>query len=271
MEKINFSLIENILGPIISGLPTFLGAIGLLILSFIVAKLIRKAIKVFLEKIKLDKIADKIEEIDIVSKSKIKIVPSAIVAGSVYYLILMLFAIAITDMLHLTTVSYYLTSLINYLPKVFTAFAFLVIGILFSDFIRKAVYTASKSLGISSGKVISTIIFYFLFINVFISALTQAGIDTEFIQSNITMIIGGIVMAFALGYGLASKDVMSSMLAGFYNKKFKVGDEVTIDGVRGKIESLTNLDMTLINAEGRVVVPLSKISQSSVFIHNSED
>jgi ABC-type multidrug transport system permease subunit len=81
--------------------------------------------------------AEKFEEIDIISKNNIKIVPSAIIAGAIYYMIIMLSVVAITDMLHLTTISNYLTGLITYLPKVFTAFAFLIVGFLFSEFIRK--------------------------------------------------------------------------------------------------------------------------------------
>jgi len=254
MEKLNFTLVENIVSPILAGLPKFLGAIGLLILLYVIAKIVRKVVRIFLEKMKVDKLAEKFEEIDII----------------IYYMIIMLSVVAITDMLHLTTISNYLTGLITYLPKVFTAFAFLIVGFLFSEFIRKGIYTAGKSVGIPSAKVISSVIFYFLIINVFISALTQAGIDTEFIQSNLTMIIGGVVMAFALGYGLASKDMMSSILAGFYNKRLKEGDFVTIDGVKGTIESITNVDLILTNQDGKTVIPLSRLNKVLVQIHQNE-
>jgi len=235
----------------------------------VIARVVRAAVRSFLAKIKVDKLADKLEEIDIVAKSKIKIVPSKIIAGLIYYLLLIIFVVAVTDMLSLTTVSAYLTSLINYLPQAFTAFAFFIAGLLFSDFLRKIVYTAAKSIGIPSAKVISTVLFYFLFINVFISALTQAGIDTEFIQSNLTMIIGGIVFAFGLGYGIASKDVMASVLAGYYNKRLREGDKVTIGGVTGTITSISKTDLIVTNEDDTVIVPLSKISNGLVIVHNS--
>ena len=124
MEKLNFTLVENIVSPILAGLPKFLGAIGLLILLYVIAKIVRKVVRIFLEKMKVDKLAEKFEEIDIISKNNIKIVPSAIIAGAIYYMIIMLSVVAITDMLHLTTISNYLTGLITYLPKVFTALLF---------------------------------------------------------------------------------------------------------------------------------------------------
>lgn len=269
MERLNLHMVESFIQPVINSLPKILGAIGLFILGFIIARVVRKLIKAFLVRIKLDKLAEKLDEIEIVANSKIKIVPSSIIANVIYYLFLIIFAIAVTDMLNLTTVSFYLTSLINYLPQAFTAFAFLIIGLLFADFIRKMVYTAAKSIGIPSARIISTVLFYFLFINVFISSLTQAGIDTEFIQSNITLMIGGIVFAFALGYGIASKDVMSSVLASYYNRRLKEGDRITIGEHTGVIESITNTDFVLVNEEERIVIPLSKITRESVTIHTT--
>jgi len=269
MDNINFHMVDQFFQPIISSLPKILGAIGLFILGFIIAKVIRRLTKTFLVKIKVDKLADKLDEIELFANTKIKLVISSIVAGILYYLLLVVFTIAITDMLNLTTVSYYLTTIINYLPQAFTAIAFLIVGVLFADFIRKMVYSAAKSIGIPSSRIISTVLFYFLFINVFISALTQAGIDTEFIQSNITMIIGGVVVAFALGYGIASKDVMSSILASYYNKRFKEGDTITIESYTGQIVSISNTDFVLKADNKMVVIPLSKISKESIVIHTA--
>jgi len=269
MDNINFHMVDQFFQPIISSLPKILGAIGLFILGFIIAKVIRRLTKTFLVKIKVDKLADKLDEIELFANTKIKLVISSIVAGIIYYLLLVVFTIAIMDMLNLTTVSYYLTTIINYLPQAFTAIAFLIVGVLFADFIRKMVYSAAKSIGIPSSRIISTVLFYFLFINVFISALTQAGIDTEFIQSNITMIIGGVVVAFALGYGIASKDVMSSILASYYNKRFKEGDTITIESYTGQIVSISNTDFVLKADNKMVVIPLSKISKESIVIHAS--
>ena len=268
MNNISFSMVDSFLQPIINSLPKILGAIGLFILGFIIARLMRRLIKAFLLKIKVDKLADKLDQIDFISKSRVNIVPSSIIAAVFYYLFLIVFAIAVTDMLNLTTVSYYLSTLISYLPQAFTAFAFLVIGLIFSDFLRNIVYTAAKSIGVPSARIISTVLFYFLFINVFISALTQAGIDTEFIQSNITLMMGGVVVAFALGYGIASKDVMSSVLASYYNKRLKEGDLISIENHTGVIESIGNTDIVLRTEHGVVIIPLSKITKESVIVYN---
>ena len=83
------------------------------------------------------------------------------------------------------------------------------------------------------------------------------------------MIIGGVVVAFALGYGIASKDVMSSILASYYNKRFKEGDTITIESYTGQIVSISNTDFVLKADNKMVVIPLSKISKESIVIHAS--
>ena len=98
-------MVDQFFQPIISSLPKILGAIGLFILGFIIAKVIRRLTKTFLVKIKVDKLADKLDEIELFANTKIKLVISSIVAGIIYYLLLVVFTIAITDMLnHMTSI-----------------------------------------------------------------------------------------------------------------------------------------------------------------------
>ena len=76
---------------------------------------------------------------------------------------------------------------------------------LLAEFFRSVLETTMKSLGIPSATMIANFFFYFLFINIVIVALSQAEINTDFLSQNISLIIGGIVFAFALAYGIASK------------------------------------------------------------------
>ena len=104
-----------------------------------------------------------------------------------------------------------------------------------------------------------------------VSALSQAHIDTDFIKSNLTVLLGAFAGAFALGYGLASKDLMSSILASFYHKdRFDLGDVITIEGVTGEIVEIDNASITLQTDGKRVVFPSSKLHSEKVEIHDQK-
>ena len=72
-------------------------------------------------------------------------------------------------------------------------------------------------------------------------------------------------MAFSFGYGLASRDLIANYLAGYYNKnKIRVGDDVRVIGVRGKVVMIDATSLILQTPERAIIVPLSKLTTEKV-------
>jgi len=95
-------------------------------------------------------------------------------------------------------------------------------------------------------------------------------IETNVIESNLSVILAGGVFAFALGYGIASKDMMANFLASFYTKdKFKIGDRITVEGMSGEIIDVDNNSILLQSDRKKVVIPLKKLSSENVEIHDA--
>lgn len=259
------SLIDNM----ISALPKIFGAIAVFIIGWIVAKMVRSMILVALQKMGIDKLGDKLNEIDIVDKANIKIKISSLLSTIIYYVVLLFVLIVSTDILDLEPVSNLVVGIFEFVPKLLVALIILVLGTLLADGLKTIVYTACNSLGIPSAKLISTFLFYFLLVNILVSALSQAEINTEFLSTNISILIGGLVLAFAIGYGLSSRNTMSNYLASFYTQeRFKVGDRVTFDDATGHIVDINKTSMTLDTGNSKIILPLSKVTESKIEIHN---
>jgi small-conductance mechanosensitive channel len=159
------------------------------------------------------KLGEKLLEIELVRKSNINIKPSKYFSKTIYYLVALIAIILASEVLELQTSLELIWSLTSFIPRLIMAFVVLIVGILFSDFLRKIDFTTCDSLGIPSVKIISLVVFYFLLINVAMVALSQAGIDTGFIEQNVSIIISGAVGAFSIGYGLASKGSVENFLS----------------------------------------------------------
>lgn len=259
----NFDLLgvlQEQLTTLLGILPNLVGALAVFLIGWGISKVAANILKRFLRTIKIDKLAEKLNEIEIVHKSKVKLVPSVFLSKLLYYLLLFIFVIAATDVLGMQAISDLMTDIMNYIPSLISALIVLVLGIVVADFLKNIVSTACQSLAIPAGKLIANAVFYFVFLNVIMMALKQANLQTSFMENNISIVLGGIVLAFAIGYGFASRNLVSSLLASFYNKgRVKVGDTIRIDGVEGKVTEMDTTTLTLEVAEGKAIVPLSRL------------
>ena len=260
-----FDLFRNLLDEFVAVLPKFIGAVMVFLIGLLIAKIVATVIRRLLVRINIDKWADKLNEIELIARSKIHFVPSRFISKLLYYILLALFLIAATDILGVPAVSQLMTDIINYIPYLISAMLVLIIGLFIADFIKNIVQTTAESLGIPSANLISSVIFWFLFLTVLMSALAQAKINTSFITSSFTVIIGGVALAFALGYGLASKDTMANYLASYTIKqKYKRGDRIKIGDLSGEVIALNNHMLSLKNEEGITDIPFSQITREKV-------
>ena len=260
-------LFEDLLGTFSQAVFKFLSAFIIFVIGYIISKVVSKAVKKLLVTLKVDRLGDKLHEIDLVNKTNMDIKISTVFSKVVYYFMLLFFIVAATDVLDMPAISNLVKDIFDLVPNLLVAGVILILGVLFAEALRKLVKTTCESLGIPSAKMISIVVFYFIVINVLISALTQAKINTVFLSQNISLVIGGAILAFAIGYGLASKETVSNMLASQYLQgKVKVGDRINVDGVEGQIIEMDRSSITLESKTGKIYIPLSILSKGRVDI-----
>jgi hypothetical protein len=272
LQEINaLRIVEELLINFAEAVPRFLGAILILLLGWLISRLISRLLRSFLQKVGVDKLADRIHSIELIHNSKVRIVPSVWITKVVYYFLIFITVAAATDVLDMPAISLLMNDFLNYLPYLISALAVLVVGIVLADFVRNLVLGTCRSLGIPAANFIAGFVFYFLVINVVMITLDQAEIQTEFIQDNLSILFGGIVFAFALGYGLASRPFVASLLAGFYFRhRINPGDLVRIKDVKGEVIAKDARTITLKTESGEVVFPLNRLTSEPYEIHHAE-
>jgi len=145
----------------------------------------------------------------------------------------------------------------------------LIIGLLIGESIRKVVLSTCQSLGIPAAKIIASFVFFFVVINALMIALKKATIPTQFLTDNLTIIFAGIIGAFAVGYGIASKSIMSNFLSSYYSKgKINLGDRISIENITGEVIAMDSTTVTIVSDSGRTIIPLSKFTEENITIHD---
>ncbi len=264
-----FPLLQELLQLLSVAAIHFLGASAVALIGWLVARIVSRIIRKILAKTRVDNLIDPINRMDLMQRYNLRLSASKIISRAIYFIILLVFLVGAADVLQMPAVSSLVRDLINYIPILISAILVFILGILLADFLRDTVYHLFESLKVSSAKLISDVLFYFLVINVLIIALDQAKVATEFVEGNLFILLAGVVLAFAIGYGLASRDLVSNFLSALYNKdKIQVGDEITLEGVRGKIVYMDNLSIVLQQEESEVVIPLSKLTSQKFEVHS---
>jgi len=234
-----------------------------IIIGYIAASVISGIVQKTLEAIKIDKLNEKIREIEIFSNVEIKL--SSLLSKSIYWLIMLIVISVAADTIELDIIKNGIESILGHIPETITAILIFVIGALVAQLISSVVISTCDAMAISAGRIIGNFVFYFLLILISITSLQQIGIATEVITNGILIAMAAIFMAFALGYGFASKDIMANVLASFYGRdKFMVGQTIRVGEVTGKIIKLDSTSVTLDAGDRRIILPLSKLLNSTV-------
>lgn len=267
INKIKDGVFQELITRFSEAAPKLLFALLILILGRVIAGLVRRVIQRVLSLAGIDRLAERLNDIDLVQRSGMRIALSAVAGQMVFYLLMLAFVIFATDVLGIPAITDMVRDLIDYLPALFSAFVLFLLGLFLADMIRGIVQATCQSMGIPSARLIGTAVFYFLFITVAVSALAQAKINTGFIASNLTVIVGALALAFAVGYGLAARDLVSNYIASHYNRdKVQVGQDVRIAGVRGKVVHIDATSLILQTPDKAIIVPMSKMMTEKVEI-----
>ena len=251
-----------------SALPSVLGALALFLFGWFIARLVSKAITKFAEKMKINSLAEKAEVNGFLETANITSTPAQILGKIMKWLILLLTGLMVADTLNLKILSQEIGNLIGYLPKLFLALIFFIVGTYIAGFVRDFIRAATTSLGISTGRMVSSFVYYLLLIMVALTALRQGGMDTTIITNNLLLILGTILLAGAISYGFASREVLENILATFYSRKtFQIGQLIEVDGEEGEIVAVSTINVTLKKENGElVVIPSQMLIKNKVKI-----
>ncbi len=246
-----------------------IGALVIVLVGVITSKIASLILKRVFSTIGIDKIGEKLNEIDAIKKFGVEIKLSHIVSKIAYYFVMLFFLITAADKLGVPAISNMFAMLVEFIPKVITAAIMMFAGLFVSDILRNFVVGLCKSFNIASGKLIGMAVFMFMLLISIIAALGQAGINTTLLESSFNILIAGIILSFSIGYGFASKDILLNIISSFYSKnKYKEGQTIEINNVKGKILAIDNTNIILETAGGKTIFPLKVLQSEKVILFN---
>ena len=254
-------------------LPQVLGAIIVLVIGWLGAKMLRGLTSKVLRVCGIVELSQKIKFNDMLAKIGICSSLDQIIGGLIYYMVLLIVLISASEILGFTVVLNTLNTFIAYLPHVLGAFLILLIALYLAKVIKEGIASASSSLNIAYAGALSAILEILIVGLGIVMALTELGLDMTIFTANITIIIAGIVLAMALSIGLGSRSIMSNVLARYYIAQlFHVGDKVSLAGKKGTIIKLTPVSVVIkTEDEEKLYIPNERIIEEGSNSRKSEN
>lgn len=193
-------------------LPRLLGALIILFVGWVVARWIRTRVAKLLKAVRFDEVSKKSGIDEVLRQGGVNLTMNGVIAGLIYWLIMLITLLAAIDSLGLAVASDVLNQVVLYLPNVVVAVLILIFGALFGNLIRGIVGTYLVNAQVGGAKVISAIAHYAILIFAASVALVQLGIGRELVTSAFQIAFGALCLALALAFGLGGRDWASRQI-----------------------------------------------------------
>ncbi len=183
-------------------------------------------------------------------------------SGIVYWLVLLLFMAAATDVLGVPVVATLASGLAKYLPSILSAVLIVIVGLVLGNIARTTVSATVTSAGLPYGDLPGRLAQTAILLVTAVVAIDQVGIDSTFIIIVIAIFLATSLGGLALSFGLGARATVSNILASHYQlHNYQVGQRIRIGAYEGRIVEVNNVSVLLDTPEGRVLVPASEFNE----------
>ncbi len=264
--------VQDILTTILAWLPSLAGALLLLLLGWVVARIVQFVIGGLLRRVHLDRLSERAGIAKILSDAGLD--PSAVnlFARLVYWLVLLVFVLAAAESLGLAGVVTTLDGFVSYLPSVLAGALILLLGSVIARVVGDAVSALAVQAGVAGGQALGQVVRYVLLVFAIILALEQLGIQTSLLVISATTLITATALALALAFGLGSRDLARNIMAGFHAKdEFSPGQSLTVGGINGVLVNIGAVKSQIQTAVGLVSLPNSMLTEQEVTVHSKPE
>jgi hypothetical protein len=200
-----------------SYIPAIAGAIVILVVGWLIAKVIEAIIARVLKAVKLDAASEKAGIAGVLAQGEIRMTLSELIGAVVYWLVMLIVLATTLDALNLKIASELLTRVVGYVPNILGAIFILILGAFVANFVGAVVRTAGNNAGIKNTKMLSQLAQTILMVFAVIIAIEQLQVATTLLILSVNIILVSIGLGSAIAFGLGCKDIAGKFMQDVIN------------------------------------------------------
>jgi small-conductance mechanosensitive channel len=208
--------LQDALSTFLSYLPQLIGAIVILIIGYIVAKVLQAVVGRVLRGIGFEGWMEKGGIKQFFDRAQTNQTPTSIIGKLIFWFVFITALTMAADALGIPQVSAVLAQLIAFIPSIIAAILILVLAALLANFVSGIVRGATGS-GILASVVQYAIIVYAVF-----AAITELGIAVQLTAPTFLILLGAVALAAAIAFGIGGREVAQDILEKAYGRSSEV-------------------------------------------------
>ena len=258
-------VLEQTVGRLTLYLPNVLGAFLLLFVGWVVAHLLRAtAVRLTLLS---ERALARISTGRGAAPARLPGTSAKILGSVVFWVVVLFFLTAATQVLGLHTFATWLASVADYLPTVFVGVLIIVAGFLVSRLAREVVEAAAVSAGERQRVLIGRVVQAAILVTAILVGAEQVGIKVTFLVIIAAAAGMALVGAVALALSLGARDYVANLIGAHHlRQRYSVGQHIRVAGFEGRILELTETAVVLETAEGRASLPAKLYNERAIVL-----
>ncbi len=228
LTQVMQSTFEGLGARLLAFAPNLLAMLLLLAVGTLAAGLTRLLLRFALRRLGFDRFAERSGLRAIAARGGLARPLSGLASLGAAWLVLIVFVLLAIAALDLRVAMDLVTRAFAWLPHLLIGLLLLIAGGLLAGFVRRSVLIAAVNAGLASARLAAAFAQATVLVLFGAVALEQVGLGTSVVLVAFAILFGGIVLALALAFGLAGRDLAREALSGLLRPRAEGED----DGVR---------------------------------------
>jgi Mechanosensitive ion channel, conserved TM helix len=202
----------------LAAIPKIIGFVVILIIGWLIAAALAKAVAGLLRAVKFNDLARKSGFTDFVQSMGMQTDAAGALATIAKWFVRLIVLVVAFDALGLPAVSQVLQQLLLWLPNLVVALVVLVLTGLAANALQGLVRGATAEAGLGSPNLLANVARMAVWAFGIVVAVNQLGIATALVNTLFMATVGAVALALGLAFGLGGRETAGQIVAGWYRQ-----------------------------------------------------
>ena len=251
-----FGVADELAAAAADVLPRLLGALLILVLSWLVARAADRLVRGALRRLGFDRASSRVRMTDVLDRAGLGMTPSEAVGRLTFWTLLLAILVATADLLGFTLVTRTTERFVAYVPDLIGAGLTLLIGLLLARFAGALIGSAAAAAGFPCAPRLGFFAYVAVAGLVAVVAIEQLGVSTSVLVGPLTAVLAAAALTAGLAFALGAHPIVTHILAGHFLKQSLPRDTfVEISGERGVVDHIGPTETVLRSGDRSWSVP----------------